>query len=66
VFQQGCLQQTKGGNMMEEQVVDLLNRWQRKLASYRSQQAATQQVDELGLRRMEVHNPPSLSRLVDV
>ncbi|XP_076461227.1 uncharacterized protein LOC143293831 isoform X2 [Babylonia areolata] len=53
------------GNETDCQVVDLLTRWQHKLAAYRSQQALTPRVDELGLRRMERHNPPSLTNLLD-
>ncbi|KAK7479365.1 hypothetical protein BaRGS_00029443, partial [Batillaria attramentaria] len=59
------LLEPREGSDVDQQVVDLLTRWQHKLASYHVQQASCDQLDDLGLRRMEIHNPPSLVKLAD-
>lgn len=64
VFLQGSLE-PREGNDLDRQVLELLTGWQHKLASYHVQQAQCEQVDDLGLRRMEIHNPPSLVKLAD-
>ncbi|KAL8604950.1 hypothetical protein ACOMHN_028578 [Nucella lapillus] len=53
------------GQETDRQVMELLVHWQRKLALYRTQQANIPHTDDLGLRRMELHNPPSLTSLLD-